>query len=336
MVEKAKKTKNGGKLQLVRSTFFVIVIALALTLPVHGAEKFPTKTIRIINTHVAGSSGDIEFRTVQPSLQKYLGVPVVIEYMPGTAGRKAREYVYDEKPDGYTLLITGMPSCQTGEILFKGRYDTLAFTYIYSLFSEASILLVKSDSPYKDMADFLEKHRGKTLSCGTSGVGSTGQLNWLTFNRHLGLTTRWVPYEGGGEAVTALAGGHIDYAVCDIGSALAMMSAKTVRPLMVFDEKRDPRYPDLLVPKDLGYSVIFIPSLRGYLGPPGVPPDVANILESAFSKAAQDKEFLALAAKANVKVTARDSKEFCAISKNMWNEIKREEEKMKSMIKPQK
>jgi len=316
--------------------FMAIVTVLVFTNGAHSADKFPSKPVKLVITHAAGTSNDVEARTVQPFLQKYLGTPVVIENMPGTGGRKSREFVIKEKPDGYTLLSTGMPSCQIGEILFNGRYRTLDFTHIYSLFSDSTALLVKSDSPYKGMADFVEKNKGKTPSCAVPGVGSTAHLNGMILTRYLGLTTKWVPYDGGTEALTAMAGGHVDYVICDTGSATAMITSKMARPLMIFDETPDPRYPDVPAYKALGYNMDTIPSLRGIVGPPGVPADVVKIIEAAYNKAAEDKEFLSIAMKASVKVKLRDSREFFNISKAIYNEIKGEEAKLKAMIKPEK
>ena len=313
-----------------------LVVTVALALPASGADKFPSNPIKLVITHAAGTSNDVEARTAQPFLQKYLGVPIVIENMVGTGGRKSREFVIKEKPDGYTLLSTGMPSCQIGEILFKGRYQTLSFTHIYSLFSESTALLVKSDSPFKNMADFVEKAKGKTLSCAVPGVGSTAHLNGIVLTRYLKLNTKWVPFDGGTEALTAMAGGHVDYVICDTGSATAMLQGKVARPLMIFEDKRDPRYADVPIQKDLGYNVDTSPSLRGVVGPPNVPADVVKILEAAFIKSAQDKDFLALAEKAKVKITARDAKQFFAVSKSIYDEIKAEEGNLSAMVKPEK
>lgn len=336
-MEKKRESKSNEQAGwLLGLVLLVVVMGLGMILPVSGAEKFPSKPIKLVITHAAGTSNDVEARAVQPFLQKYLGTPVVIENMPGTGGRKSREFVIKEKPDGYTLLSTGMPSCQIGEILFNGRYQTLDFTHIYSLFSDSTALLVKSDSPYKGMVDFVEKNKGKTPSCAVPGVGSTAHLNGIILNRYLGFASKWVPYDGGTEALAAMAGGHVDYVICDTGSARAMIASKMARPLMIFDEKPDPRYPDVPTYKTLGYTMDTIPSLRGVVGPPGIPADVVKVLESAYNKAAEDREFIALATKAGVKVTQRDSKEFLATSKAIFNEIKGEEAKLKAMMKPEK
>jgi len=63
---------------------------------------------------------------------------------------------------------------------------------------------------------------------------------------------------------------------------------------------------------------------------------VVKILEAAFIKSAQDKDFLALAEKAKVKITARDAKQFFAVSKSIYDEIKAEEGNLSAMVKPEK
>ncbi|MFB3884951.1 MAG: tripartite tricarboxylate transporter substrate binding protein [Thermodesulfobacteriota bacterium] len=333
MKEEKRQMRKSVSSQRVLFMLFLVMIFLSPALRAEGAENFPLNPIKLVITHAAGTSNDVEARTVAPSLQKYLGVPIVIENMPGTGGRKSREFVIKEKPTGYTLLSTGMPSCQIGEILFNGRYNTLSYTHIYSLFSDSTGLLVKSDAPYKDMADFVEKYKAKTLSCAVPGVGSTAHLNGMKLIRYLKLAAKWVPFDGGTEALTALAGGHVDFVICDTGSATAMLSAKIARLLMIFEDKRDPRYPDVPIQKDLKYDVDTIPSLRGVVGPPGVPANVVKILESAYDKAAHDKDFLALAAKAHVKIYPRNAQEFFNTSKSIWNEIKGQEQDLKSMMK---
>ncbi len=322
-----------AKLRIMVTAFTFVSIACFATFSANGAEKFPSGAVKVIITHPAGTSNDIEFRSLQPTLQKILGTPVVVENMAGTGGRKSREFVFKAPPDGYTLLSTGMPSCQLGEILFNGRYKTLEFSHIYSLFSDATALLVRTDSPHKDVADFVAKHKGKLLACAFPGVGSTAHLNGMSFTRSLGLNAKWVPYDGGTESLTALAGGHVDYVVCDVGSAKAMLSAKAAKLLMVFDEKRDPRYPEIPTPKELGYKMNIIASLRGIVGPPGIPKDVAKTLESAFAKAGQEKEFLSIAEKGNVRVTPRDSKGFFAESQSIYNELKEQETTLKALMK---
>src|SRR4030042_6869829 len=272
-MKKGRKRTKDGRRAIFMGLSAVLTVVVALAVPARAPNNHPPNPVKLVITHAAGTSNDVEARPVQPFLQKYLGTPVVIENMPGTGGRKSREFVIKEKPDGYTLLSTGMPSCQIGEILFNGRYQTLSFTHIYSLFSESTALLVKSDSPFKDMADFVEKAKVKTLSCAVPGVGSTAHLNGMILTRYLKLTAKWVPYDGGTQALTAMAGGHVDYVICDTGSATAMLQGKVARPLMIFEDKRDPRYPDVPIQKDLGYNVDTIPSLRGVVWPPNVPAD---------------------------------------------------------------
>ncbi len=333
MAEKAKRMKIGRGVHLTWQGLFLILTLLAWAGEARGAAKFPANPVKLVITHAAGTSNDIEARAAQPVLQKYLGVPVVIENMPGTGGRRSREYVFKQKPDGYALLSTGMPTCQIGEIFFDGRYKTLEFSHIFSLFSESIALVVKNDAPYKDMADFVKEHKKKTLSSAVAGVGGGAHFNGMNLARHLGLTVKWVPFDGGTQSLAALAGGHVDYVITDIGNVTAMVAAKTIRLLMIFGEQREPRYPDIPTSKELGYGITVIPSLRAVLGPPGLPAIVVKTLESAYKKTAQDAAFQALATKANVRVNPKDAKETFALSKNTWTAFKEQEEHLRSVMK---
>lgn len=333
------KGTRGKKGFEMSTRLLVFTLATFFLVPcfAHADEKYPSKPVRIVISTLAGTTPDIEARMAQPFLQKYLGVPIVIEDMPGTGGRLATEFVNKEKPDGYTLLNVGMPSCQTGEVLFKGRYKTLDLTHIYSLYGSYNSLVVKYDAPYKDMAEFIAKHKGKTLSCAIPGFGMTSHVNGVILTDHLGLTVRWVPYEGSTESLAALIGGHVDYAVGDVsGSLLSMVQSKAVRFLMVFSDTRDPQFPDVPTPKDLGIGITPIATMRAITGPPKMPPEVVKTLESAFAKVAQDQEFLAMASKSKLKVIPKNSAELLAVSKNTLDIIKGQEERLRSVVKPQK
>lgn len=86
--------------------------------------------IKLVITHGVGGTVDTAARNIAPYLSKELGVAVVPENKEGSGGRIARAEVFKAKADGCTILMTGMPSLQLGELLFDGNYKTTDFTYI--------------------------------------------------------------------------------------------------------------------------------------------------------------------------------------------------------------
>src|ERR1035441_8517803 len=86
-----------------------LVLIAAATLPtraqIGAAERYPDRVIRIIVGFAAGGGNDIFARVVGQKLQDILGQSVIIENKPGAGGRVAGEYVANQPPDGYTLLV---------------------------------------------------------------------------------------------------------------------------------------------------------------------------------------------------------------------------------------
>jgi len=85
--------------------------------------------------------------------------------------------------------------------------------------------------------------------------------------------------------------------------------------------KRDPHLPDVPVPKDLGYEMSFIPTLRGVEAPPNTPADIVKILEDAFRKAAQEQGFIDIAAKRKMVLEPVGSREFAKAVADVYPKI---------------
>ncbi len=126
----------------------------------------------------------------------------------------------------------------------------------------------------------------------------------------LGIKVNWVPYEGSAGSVAALAGKHLDFTICLATSAVNLVRAGKLRPLLLFSDKRDPFMPEVPIPQDLGYKMTFIPTLRGVEAPPKTPAAIVKVLESAFAKAAADPGFVDVAQKRQIVLQPVGSAEF--------------------------
>jgi tripartite-type tricarboxylate transporter receptor subunit TctC len=81
-----------------------VLLALGLTAPMH-AQDFPSRPIKIIVGFGPGGLGDVTARLVAQQMSDSMGVPVVIENMPGAGGITAASNVAHAAPDGYTMLL---------------------------------------------------------------------------------------------------------------------------------------------------------------------------------------------------------------------------------------
>ena len=93
------------RLGRIHSVVFILtlVCSLATSHALAQAPYFQNKTIKIIRGGEPGGTGDLQARALLPSLRKHIpGNPtIIIENMPGAAGRKAVNHIYaTAKPDG--------------------------------------------------------------------------------------------------------------------------------------------------------------------------------------------------------------------------------------------
>ncbi len=260
------------------------------------AAAFPEKPIKIIVPFAPGSGVDGEARTIAPYLQKNLGVTVSVENVPGADGRIGLTKVWKTEPTGYTLVVHTSTMSLIGEALFQPEYRVLDLSRIFSWTSFNQVLVVSTES-WKNFDEFVKGARSRTLSVGMPGRGSASHLMGLILVDGLGIKVNWVPFDGGAGAITALAGKHIDFASVATTTALPMVRAKKLRPLLVLADEKDPVFPEIPISKDLGYSFPSIPTLRGIDGPPKMDMSSVKIIEAAVAKAVKEPDFIAASKK---------------------------------------
>src|SRR3990172_4648675 len=299
--------------------FLAIAPAALLTAAVSAAD-FPSKPVKLIVTAGAGGGEDTEARAIAPFVEKHLKTSVVIENQPGAGGKIAFEKFQKVEPGGYALITYTFPKSVIIEYQGTTGYKTRDFTPVFA-WSRSSQLLVVNAESWKTFEEFLKAAKGKTLSGGLSGRGSTTHLMGLIALDELGINANWVPYEGSAGSVAALAGKHLDFTICLATSAVSLIQAGKLRPLLLFSDKRDPSLADVPIPKDLGFDMTFIPTLRVVEAPPNTPPAIVKVLEDAFRKAAAEPDFIAVAKKRKMVLEPVTSKEFAKAVADVYPRI---------------
>ncbi len=256
-----------------------------------AAEVYPSKPITVIVPFSAGGSTDIAVRRIAPYLRKYLNASIIIENLPGADGGIGYNKGYVAKPDGYTLLASNTVPLFLTEYSRTTKYKTMDFKSVYA-FARDSMILVVHPEFCKTFDEFVKIARAQTVRVGTTGAATTTGLMGILFAEELGLKINWVPFGGGAESLTTLAGKHIDAVFSIAASTLSLTKAGKIKPLMVFSEKRNAQYPDVPVPKELGVDIPLLFNHTGIVGPPGLPDDKVKVLASAFAKAAADPGYV--------------------------------------------
>src|SRR5262245_58567897 len=289
--------------------FSTLVFCLAPSSVFSQTNYFQNKTIKIIRGGEPGGTGDLQARALIPSLRKHIpGNPtILIENMPGAAGRKAVNYIFSTaKPDGLSIGAVGA-GLVAGPILSLpgSQYDIDKLIYLGSTESGDPYVFVSR----KDY-DSLEKLRAaKGLRIGAQAVGHPIFISGRMFAYLLGLKEpKMVVGYGGPEIDIALAKGEVDVRANGADSIFQRsregleinqlhFHASITIPKGNFIQGL-PKAPDLdtFAKNDGERKLIelfraFLYPRWPYIVPPATPKDVVAILRGAMAKALKDPEF---------------------------------------------
>jgi tripartite-type tricarboxylate transporter receptor subunit TctC len=273
----------------------MLLMLLFLVPPVVQAQDYPTKPVTLVIPLGAGGSHDLTARAVTSVAVDYLGQPMIIQLKPGGGGAIASEFVAKAAPDGYTLLMGG-PGPNTTLPAVEGRSkgpDDLAA--VCRINYSPILIVVRPDAPYKtfrEMVEWARANPGKVVF-GNGGPWGPSDLPWKMVIKETGITTKVVPHDGGGPALVALLGGHIDISGQFAIAILPHIKSGKVRALAVLDNKRDPDFPNVPTAKEEGVNVVYL-MWRGVLVPKGTPQPIIEKLAAAFKKMTEDKTVLAM------------------------------------------
>lgn len=306
--------------------FGVIVVAVfILSLGINGGTAmaaYPERPITIYVGFAPGGSMDLSARVLARSAEKILGKPIVIENKTGGTGTVALAAMLAQEADGYTLCAT--PSSvlirvsQMQQVPFK---PFKSFKSIIGFSTPPLGIVVKNDSPYKTLKDLVaaaKKNPGK-MKYATTGVGSTTHAAVDEIAATEKVEMIHVPYKGSIEALTALLGGHVDFASLTSEFIASVRSGQT-RLLATMDEKRSQKFPNTPTLKEEGYDFVN-DAIFSVVGSANLQPQVAAKLEKAFAEAVKSKEYLEAIDKIDMIPVYYDSKKFDEFLRVQWKKV---------------
>jgi tripartite-type tricarboxylate transporter receptor subunit TctC len=267
------------------------LVALAVLLvPLCAAAQlpYPTRAIKLIVPFPPGGSTDVVARLLGSKLAESLSQPVVIENRPGAGAALGTEVVVKAAPDGYTLLITALPSIVTAPLTNPNvRYDPLRdLTHIAMIGSFPNALVVRADSALKNVADLIayaKANPGK-LSYGSAGPGSAGHLTGELLRERADIDIVHIPYKGAAPAFADLLAGQIGADFDGVINAVNQARAGRIRLLAVSSTQRLPKHPELPTIQETVKGVSG-DSWFGLAGPPALSAAITQRLEAETLRA---------------------------------------------------
>jgi putative tricarboxylic transport membrane protein len=254
------------------------LLAAALVCCCSLAAAGPLDKTECIAPAKPGGGFDLTCKLAQSALQdgKYIADPMRVTYMPGGIGAVAYNAVIAQRPDGANTIVavSGGSLLNLAQGKF-GRYTENDVRWLAGIGADYGAVVVPESSPYKTLKDVLDAVKADPTKVVFGAGGTVGSQDWIKAAltaRAAGVnpkSMRFVAFEGGGEAMTALLGGHIHVFTGDAAETHQQMKAGSkVRILAVMADKRLPgELAHVPTARELGADMEW-PIIRGfYLGP---------------------------------------------------------------------
>jgi putative tricarboxylic transport membrane protein len=283
-------SKGGRRVLAVQLLASALLVLLAAVMPAAAGEWKPTKPIQFIVPYAPGGGSDVLARSIGQIIQgaKLNPTPLIVVNQGGGSGTVGTTSVAQSPGNEHMLLTFISGQVAAPLVAGKGAATYKDLTLIGNLAIDEQLIVVKADSPYKSIKDVVAaaKQKPGTITIGGTATGQEDQMCNRIFERAGGLTLRYIPFNSGGEVITALLGGHVDLAWANPSEFFPQWEAKLVRPLAVAKDTRLPKFSDTPTFKEMGMDVTF-KMFRGIAAPPSIPPAVSGYYENLMKRMAE-------------------------------------------------
>lgn len=249
-------------------------------------STYPERAIEMTVPFSAGGGSDIMARSIVKVINdnKLVGQTINVVNKPGGSGSIGYAYVAEKKGNPY-YIATVSSSFYTAPLLGNSPVSYKDFTPVAGLAMDTLGLFVREDSDITSIQQVIERSKATPKSIAIGGTSGTSDdaVMYRVLQDKAGIELKYVPFESGGEAMTALLGGHVDLVWANPGEALTQVEAGKARAIVVASEERVPGFEDVPTFIEEGIDAK-LAQFRGVILPKDVPQEAVDYLEAALKK----------------------------------------------------
>jgi tripartite-type tricarboxylate transporter receptor subunit TctC len=307
---------------------FCVVAALTavVAMPAAAQGKYPEKPITFVVPFAAGSATDQLARALGASITADTKQAVVVDNKAGASGMLAAQAAARAAADGYTVLITTNTTHAANEHLYKKLpYDPVKdFIPVTGLGKGGQVLVVRTDAPYKSVADLLAKAKKEPGKLSFGSGSSSSRVAGEMFKQLSGTDILHVPYKSNPLAITDLMGGQIDMMITDTATGLPQVKSGKLRALGYSTQKRSPQLPDVPTLDEAGVKGYDMGYWFAAYVPAGTPQPVVarlNELLVAAVKSAPARSFFETSGAEAWTTTPEELARFQTVETQKWGRV---------------
>lgn len=272
-----------------------LLAAGVMALGTAGAQAaYPARPIRLVVSQQAGGSTDSVARLWAEKVGKLMNATVLVENKPGADGAIAAQAVLSQPADGYTLFLAGVSQM----VLNKFVYKPLAyspendFVGVALLTTVPFTLVANPSAGFKTFDEFkaAAKARPGHLNFASSGNGNSTHLVVEMVQKQAGISMTHVPFKGEPDGVMATASGQTQVMAPVLSTALPLIKAGRLTPLVLFGAVRSPDLPTVPTAAEVGLTGLENIGWSGVAAKAGTPAAVIEKLHAATQKMLDDPD----------------------------------------------
>jgi tripartite-type tricarboxylate transporter receptor subunit TctC len=247
-----------------------------------AAQEYPNRVVRMIDPFSPGGSTDILARVVSAKLTERLGQSFIVENRAGGGGNIGADLVAKSKPDGYVLLVAGVPQAIGMTLYKKLPYDLARdLAPITQIATFPSMIIVHPTLPVKSMKELLALARARPgeLNYGAN-PGSPNHLAIELMNTMAKVKIVHIGYKGAGPVVSDVVAGQLHMASVGLPSGMPMAQAGRLKVLAVTSTKRSPLLPETPTVSESGIPGYNVTSWYGLYAPLNTPAAIVGKLNT--------------------------------------------------------
>jgi putative tricarboxylic transport membrane protein len=249
----------------------IVLVLAACSSEGSSGKEFPSKNIEFVAPASPGGGYDATSRAIQKILtdEKLVDQNITVVNKPGGNGEVGWKYL--QPKDAHSLAINSS-LIVTNKILGTSDMTYEDLTPLAILTTEWIAYAVPNDSPFKDAQAFMEQLKEDPASLKIAvapGLGNNDHLSFVEAAKTYGVDVtklNFLVYDGGGDVVTALLGGHVDFGISSLSEFKDQHDADKFRIVAVSSEERIEELEDVPTWKEQGVDMVF-PHWRGIVGP---------------------------------------------------------------------
>lgn len=280
---------------------------------VSEATEYPVQKVTLLCPSDAGGAMDQNCRMVAPYLEKYLGVPVEVTNMGGSACWIGWSYICNEAAkDGSYISFANFPNMITGylDTANSTGLDNTSFDFLEMFTSDTNIILAaEGEDRFTDLESLLAYAKDNVVTVADAGARTDDAVCVAQLEKASGVSLQHVHFENTAGGMAAIQGKQVDLLVCNVSEAVEPIESGAVTGIGVIDTKRSSFLPDIQCSGDLGYD-ISCSSSRGFICAKDMDEHAKDLVCEALDKMMADSDLQEAAAQAGINLDAMDRQEF--------------------------